>query len=270
MYQVLIAVNDPDMQSNLKSQINWQELHFRVPLIVSTADEAITIMESKRVDCVAYMLSTDEARTLSIYLNNFRPSLPLFELRQDPQEQLKSLEDVRSLLNRLHMDISDEEIDPETLLDMLRDELFHKLLVGEITDENVLRGRLPLLRSTIAPDLPCIMYDFDLPQGEIYLSSQWHYGSERLENALRVNFFGRYYEDIYYMVAVLTPRHIRLVACQRIDREIEPENQLAARADQHVSQVLESIKEYLNLDMLLTSRQILPSLYSLVTLPENE
>lgn len=269
MYQVLIAVNDPDMQSKLKSRINWQEMHFRPPFIASTADEAITLMESKRVDCAAYMLTTDEARTLSIYLNNFRPSLPLFELRQNLQEQIKSLEDVRAVLNRLHMDISDEEIDPETLFDMLRDELFHKLLVGEITDDNVLRGRLPLLRSSISADSACIMYDFDLPQGEVYLSSQWHYGSERPENALRVNFFGRYYENLYYMVAVLTPRHIRLVACQRMG-ETMPDALLAERADKRVNDVLENIKEYLNLDMLLTSRQLLPSLYDLVAAPECE
>ena len=92
------------------------------------------------------------------------------------------------------------------------------------------------------------------------MSAQWHYGSERLENALRNNFFGRYYDDIYYCVAVLTPRHIRVAACQRYDTESISEEDLLQKANSHVEQVLDNIKEYLGLDMVTTDCHILDKL----------
>ena len=146
------------------------------------------------------------------------------------------------------------------VLDILRDEVTHNLLAGEVAADAQLRGTLQLLRSFVSPDKQAILFDFDLPQGEVYLSAQWHYGSERLENALRNNFFGRYYDDIYYCVAVLTPRHIRVAACQRYDTESISEEDLLQKANSHVEQVLDNIKEYLGLDMVTTDCHILDKL----------
>lgn len=263
MYRLLIATNEPEVLNQLNASVDWASLGFRQPTVVSTADEAIQNMETQRVDCIAYMLNGSEARRLSNYLNTVRPSLPIFEIRRSLEAQMRILNDMRRVLDRLHEDNTDEDYDEKTIMSMLRDELTHNLLAGEITSEMELRGRLQMLRSHLSLARPCMLYEFDLPQGEIYLNYEWHYGSERLEKALRNNFFGRYYEDLYYQVAVLTPRHIRLIVCQRDDRENEPEDSLAERADQHVSQVLEQIREYLDLDMVQTDRAILPSMIAL-------
>ena len=258
MYRLLIATNEPEVLNQLNASVDWASLSFRQPTVVSTADEAIQNMETQRVDCIAYMLNGSEARRLSNYLNTVRPSLPIFEIRRSLEAQMRILNDMRRVLDRLHEDNTDEDYDEKTIMSMLRDELTHNLL-----SERELRGRLQMLRSHLSLARPCMLYEFDLPQGEIYLNYEWHYGSERLEKALRNNFFGRYYEDLYYQVAVLTPRHIRLIVCQRDDRENEPEDSLAERADQHVSQVLEQIREYLDLDMVQTDRAILPSMIAL-------
>ena len=264
MYRLLIAANDSRMLDGLNDSIAWKSLNFCPPMFVTTADEAIETMKTKRVDCVAYLLDTQEARKLSYFLNTMRPSLPVFEWQRSAEEQTRVVRDMCRILDRLHADMTDAIYDEETVLSMLRDELMHRLLAGEIRSEENLRAQLQMLRAHFSPDKQCVLYEFDLPQGEIYLNSLWRYGSERLENALRANFFGRYYEDLYYPVAVLNPRHIRLVVCQRADRENEPAESLTARADQRVSQVLESIKEYLGLDMVLLARETLDSLCALV------
>ena len=264
MYRLLIATNEPGILDRLNGTVDWAQLSFDAPLVVGTADEAIQRMETARVDCVAYMLGSDEARRLSVYLNTMRPSMPIFEVRRSVEAQLRTLKDMRRVLDRLHEDFSDEQYDEKAIMSMLRDELTHNLLAGEISGIGELRGRLEMLRSHLSLHRSCVLYEFDLPQGEVYLASQWHYGSERLEKALRNNFFGRYYEDLYYQVAVLTPRNIRVIAAQRDDRENEPEDSLVARADQHVNQVLDDIKEYLGLDMILTQRSVLPGLSALV------
>ena len=212
MYRVLFATNEPAVLEPLNQITNWQSMSFHDPVLAGNADEAIRLMESKRVDAIAYMLNADEARKLSLYLNNMRPSLPIFQIQRT--------------------------------LDAQKEEIIN----------------VQLLRSFVSPDKQAILFDFDLPQGEVYLSAQWHYGSERLENALRNNFFGRYYDDIYYCVAVLTPRHIRVAACQRYDTESISEEDLLQKANSHVEQVLDNIKEYLGLDMVTTDCHILDKL----------
>ena len=260
MYRILIAIKDMNAFSALNEQIDWQSMSFREPMFVSTADEAISVMETKRVDCIAYILEKYEARKLTKYLNEVRPSLPIFQIKRNLEAQTSVLKDILRYLDRLHSDMSDEVYDENVVMDMLRDELGHNLLAGEIRSEDLLRGRLQMLRSYVSPDKKCVLYDFDMPQGEIYLMNQWHYGSERLENALRNNFFGRYYDDIYYWAAVLTPRHIRVIACQRVDGPDEEEEKLLSRTNIHIDQSIESIKEYLGLDLMLTEIKILDSL----------
>ena len=260
MYRVLFATNEPAVLEPLNQITSWQSMSFHDPMLAGDADEAIRLMESKRVDAIAYMLNADEARKLSLYLNNMRPSLPIFQIQRTLDAQKEEIINLRRLLDRLHADMSDEVYDEAAVLDILRDEVTHNLLAGDVAADAQLRGTLQMLRSFVSPDKQAILFDFDLPQGEVYLSAQWHYGSERLENALRNNFFGRYYDDIYYCVAVLTPRHIRVAACQRYDTESISENDLLQKANSHVEQVLDNIKEYLGLDMVTTECHILDKL----------
>ncbi len=265
MYRILIATNEPRVLDALNAITDWPGMNFHEPMIVGNAVEAVQTMETKRVDCIAYMLPQEEAHELNHYLVSRRPSLPIFQLKRTLEGQTQSLVEIRRLLDRLHMDMTDDIYDEQTVLTMLGDELTHDLLSGNIEGDDQLLGRLQMVRSMVDPDKPCLLFDFDLPQGEVYLSSQWRYGSERLENALRNNFFGRFFEDIYYAVAVLTPRHIRVMACQRQDCACETEEKLIARTQEHVQQVLENIKEYLGLDMVLESCHILDAMYLLTS-----
>lgn len=264
MYRILIAVQETAAFEQMNAEIDWQSFNFHAPMIVSSADEAIAMMESKRVDCIAYILSKYDAHKLDGYLRSVRPSLPVFQIKRNVESQQNVLRDLLRVLDRLHSDMSDEVYEESVVLDIIRDELTHNLLAGEIHSVSTLRGRLEMLRSYVSLEKKCVMYDFDMPQGEVYLMNQWHYGSERLENALRNNFFGRYYDNLYYCVAVLTPRHIRVLACQRIEGEDEETDKLLESTDMHVSQAVENIKEYLGLDLLLAETHVLDNMTALV------
>lgn len=257
MYRILIVLKDPAAFSAMNEKIDWQSMNYHEPVIVFSAEEAISMMETKRVDCIAYILEKYEAATLKKYLNHVRPSLPVFQIKRDYDAQISTLKDLLRYLDRLHSDMADDVYDENVVMDMLRDELGHNLLAGEIRNEQVLRGRLQMLRSHVSLDKKCVMYDFDMPQGEVYLMNQWHYGSERLENALRNNFFGRYYDDLYYSVAVLTPRHIRVLGCQRKDGEDTTDDNLVSRTNMHIEQCIDDIKEYLGLDLNIVDIQVL-------------
>ena len=260
MYRILIAVKDAMAFADMSEKIDWQSLNFHKPVIVTSAEDAVAYMETKRVDAIAYIFEKYEASALKKYLSKVRASLPVFQIKRDYELQMTILRDLLRYLDRLHSDMSDEVCDENMIMDMLRDELGHTLLAGELRDEQVLLYRLQMLRSHVSTEKKCVLYDFDMPQGEVYMMNQWHYGSERLENALRNNFFGRYYDDIYYWAAVLTPRHIRVLACQRKDGGDETDESLLERTNQHIEQSMDNVKEYLGLDMNLVGIHILDNL----------
>ena len=61
MYRVLFATNEPAVLEPLNQITNWQSMSFHDPMLAGNADEAIRLMESKRVDAIAYMLNADDA-----------------------------------------------------------------------------------------------------------------------------------------------------------------------------------------------------------------
>ena len=169
------------------------------------------------------------------------------------------------LLNRLRADFSDDYYDEETMLTMQRDELVRNLLAGQLHDYDVLERELKLIRSRIDPARTGLLYEIDLPQGDVYLSEHRGHAQQRLESALRNNFFGRYVDGIGYAVAVLTPRHIRLV-CMPMQSDIpETAEAFAQRADEHVHDSIQRIKEYLDLDMTIMQTLWLDGLKELLT-----
>ncbi len=270
MYRILIVSQETGILDAMNATLDWVGMNFYKPLLADNCEEAIHAIETQRIDCIGYMLEADEARKLNQYLTSVRPSLPVFQVKRTLRGQIDSIREVRRVLDRLMADTADEILDPETVLEMLREELVHDLLEGRVRDAASIPSRLMMLRSAVAADKPCVVIDFELPQGEVYLGNRWHYGSERLENALRNNFFGKYYNDIYYTVAVLTPCHIRMLACQRMDKETVGQEVLLNSVSRHVQEVLESIKSYLNLDMEPVDCRIYNDVYALAAADEKE
>ena len=139
----------------------------------------------------------------------------------------------------------------ETMLTIQRDEMIHNMLAGEYTDWDRLRSMLTLTRIRIHAEATCVLYEIDMPQGDIFSDHHYH-AQRRLERALRNNFFGRYVDGIYYAVAVLTPRHVRLVCIPMMNEAALDAEAFAARADEHVQDSISRIREYLDLDMEVT------------------
>ena len=158
MYRVLFATNEPAVLEPLNQITNWQSMSFHDPMLAGNADEAIRLMESKRVDAIAYMLNADEARKLSLYLNNMRPSLPIFQIQRTLDAQKEEIINVRRLLDRLHADMSDEVYDEAAVLDILRDEVTHNLLAGEVAaDATISLAVITMIFITAWPCLPRVI-----------------------------------------------------------------------------------------------------------------
>lgn len=248
MYKLLIVTDREDIRQMFAGEIDWARLNCRMPRIVGTAEEAITLLNSSAVDAVGIHMAEAQATPLVRFLNYGRPSLPMFAVYSSLEKQMPVLKDTRQLLDRLHQDFSDDSYDEETMLSIQRDELIHSMLSGQQNDWDRVKSLLRLTRLRINPAAVCVLYEIDMPQGDVFSDHHYH-AQRRLERALRNNFFGRYVEGIFYAVAVLTPRHIRLLCIPMMNEAEEAPESFAARADEHVQDAIGRIKEYLDLDM---------------------
>lgn len=264
MYKLLLVTDREDIQSLFDGQINWPLLNCRPPYLAADANSAIELLNTKAIDAVGYRLEKSDAFPLTKFLRYGRPSLPIFEVSDQRQRQMVALKQLVAVLDRLHSDFYDEYYDEEAMLTIQRDELMHRLLAEEMTDWDAVKREMKLIRSHVSLDKPCILYDIDMPQGDVYLSEHRGHAQQRLESALRNNFFGRYVEGIYYAVAVLTPRNIRIVCMPMHGQEPETPEEMGRRTDAHISESIQRIKEFLDLDMEVKRSAWMESLQGLV------
>lgn len=246
MYKLILATNRVNIREMFKN-INWLSLGFCEPLYAADSDEAIALLNSKAVDAIGFYLEGNDVTVLSHFLHYERPSLPVYSVSHDAQKQLTILRELSGVLNRIHADTTDEPYDDDMMRTMMRDELMHSLLCGELEDFSVAERQFKLIRAHISTTRPCMVYELDMPQGDVYMSQHAN-AADRLERALRNNFFGGYVDHIYYTVAVITPRHIRAAAIPEggLDQDFAD---FERRANEHMQASIDKIKEYLNLDM---------------------
>ncbi len=259
MYKLLLATDRQDIIEQFRT-IEWTKLGYHKPLFAASSAEAIECIRTKALDAVGFYFEEKNATPLTRFLHNERPSLPVYSVTDDPEKQITILVEMRAVLNRIHADVSDIPYDDDMMRTMMRDELVHSLLCGEIEDYSVVERQLKLVRSHVSTTRPCMVYEMDMPQGEVYMT-QHVSAADRLERALRNNFFGRYVDHIYYAVAVLSPRHIRVAAIPEAGLE-QDLTDYENRANAHVEQSIEMIKEYLNLDISVAQSGMIRSLRS--------
>ena len=264
MYKLLLVTDREDIRALFRDQIDWAEMNCRPPYTAQAAQEGIELLNSKAIDAVGYHLAQQDALPLVKFLRYGRPSLPIFEVCAQREKQMTILMEMTAVLDRLHADFADEYYDEDAMLTLQRDELVHSLLAGELKDADALKRELQLIRARVDPDRPCVLYEIDMPQGEVYLSEHQGHAQQRLESALRNNFFGRYVDGIYYAVAVLTPRHIRVVCAPMLNQETESPEALGRRTDSHINESIQKIKEYLDLDMTVVQSAWLESVKDLL------
>ena len=270
MYKLLLVTDRQDLLSQFRDQIDWSMLNCRSPYTASTPQEAIDLLNSKAIDAVGYRFFSTDGIQLTKFLRYGRPSLPIFQICESSVEEEKVLRQTVSVLDRLHADYLDEYYDEEAMMTLQRDELVHALLAGKLKDWDYVTREMKLVRAHVSLDQPCVLYEIDMPQGEVYLSEHQGHAQQRLESALRNNFFGRYVEGIYYAVAVLTPRHIRIVCMPMHGQAPEAPEAFGRRTDAHINESIQKIKEFLDLDMQVVESAWLESAKDLLCSEQEE
>ena len=188
--------------------------------------------------------------------------MPIFAVSKNVTELLESVTELRSLLNRTHADFSNDSFGEADMLQICRHEFFRALLSEQIASKQDVINRMRLLRSRMDPEAPCVLVDLSLPDGTEYLSGRWHYGTDRLEVALR-NFFGAEFHGMRMVPAVVAPDHVRLLCCPMLGVAQTEDESITSLVSEHTLESMDQARTYLDLELCLTSIRVLPSVTAL-------
>ena len=258
MYKLLLATSRPETLNAFDGIPSWESMGFRKPRIVADAKEAVEALENFHVDAVAFDLPQEEDAQLLAYLMEQHPILPIFEACRKTSGLVTAVKELRSLLNRVHADFSNDDFGEKDMMQLCRHDFLRSLLGGQVKTRKDVEVHLRLLRSRMDPHKPCVVLDMAADAGNDFLSGRWHYGYERLEVALR-NFFGVELQGMRIVPSVMQDETIRLLCCPMLGAEVETDS-ITALVTQHAEAAMEHVREYLDLELHITNIHVLPML----------
>jgi hypothetical protein len=176
---------------------------------------------------------------------------------EDQECQLAVMREVELLLNQIHTDNSDDDYNEVANFKAARERWMKYLLSRLAQTKREILKQHRLYRCSDDPEKPCIFARIQIPQGDMFITERWHYGSERLATALR-NFFGEQYQQMNIHIAVVSPEEVRVVFSPRPDSPagITPDT----KTREYIEETIEQIQHYLGLSMSLSELKILDGL----------
>lgn len=247
MYRLLIVTGNQNVNDMISGMQGWEKLGFKPPRLRATTEEAVECMNRHHIDAIA--VDNDPAFDGMIaYLDERYPDLPMFQIAQDAPSQLQMMQEVSRLLNRLNADDSNDDRDKAFNMQIQRDRWLKKLVGGLVSSREELVRQMGLYRFHMPSDLPCVLARLEMSDEDGFMSVRWHYGSDRLETALR-NFFGSEYRHMLIHVAVVSPEEVR-VLCYPASAEFDVSENIV---HDYMQETVEQIENYLGLHMNITS-----------------
>ena len=259
MYKLLLVTNDQAVRDAFAA-VAWENMGYKVPRMAANMDEALESLSNFHSDAIAIALPEEEDAALYKALMEKFPNAPVIEAPDMRGEvEMRALE-LRKLLSRLHADVSDDNY---TLADQMmycRHEYFRALMDRRIPSGKDVERMLRLVRSKMDPHRPCVVAEMQMPEGSDFLRGRWHYGTQRLEMALR-NIFGVEVAGLRILSCVLPGDRILLLGCPMLYQKVEAaENSMTGVVSAHVQDCIEHVEEFMGIDLTITALHVLPAL----------
>lgn len=242
MYRLLIVTENQTVEDMFGAMTGWETMGFKPPRIRTTCGDALECMRKHAIDAIAIDASSiyDELRA---HIQEKCPTMLRFPIMETPEEQWKIIRVLDRMLGSLNADRSNDYYDLSGALVMTQEKLMKQIVCGLIPTEKEQADRLFMLRCMEKTDVPCILARLGMDADDPFLTSRWHYGSDRLEVALR-NFFGNTQDGMRLHVAVMSPEEVR-VLCYPAGGDALKENTVA----DYVNETVEQIGNYLGLEL---------------------
>lgn len=254
MYRLLIVTKSPTIERMFGEMDGWETMGFKPPRVRKSFEDAIECMQKHHIDAIGIDSGFPEFMP---WLDENYPQTPVFTVHNDMEQQLAVVREVELLLNQIHTDDSNDDYNEATNFALARERWMKYLLSRLAPNRTEILKQQLLYRSTDDSEKPCVFARICIPEGDMFITERWHYGSERLGTALR-NFFGDEYESMNIHIAVVSPEEVRIVFCPRMTGGAKAASQIKAR--DFIEETIERIQHYLGLTMSLTEYRILNGL----------
>ena len=246
MYRLLIVTENQQVNDMITAMQGWEKLGFKPPRLRSTMEAAVECLQKHPIDAIAvdHAPAFDEFFT---YLDKQYPDMPMFQIASSEESQMQIVQELAHLLNRLNADDSNDAHDLAYNMQLQRDRWMKKLIGGLITGEELIR-QMHLYRFRVPLQLPCVLARLEINDEDGFMTQRWHYGSDRLETALR-NFFGYSHNHMLMHVAVISPEEVRILCYSACAKYGVSEN----AAYDYMRETVEQMEHYLGLHMNIVS-----------------
>lgn len=259
MYKLLLTTNEQAIIDAFAA-VKWEELGFRQPRVVSSAEEAIGSLKAYHADAVAIALPQKEDEALFALLMEQYPDLPVMATSKKSGHVEQYVLELRRILNRINADMSNTSFTVGEQLQVCRHEFFRALMDRRVPDVKTVERTLRLTRSKMDAHKPCVVAELVTPADSDFLKGRWHYGPERLELALR-NIFGVEVQGLRILSCVLPGERIVLLGCPMLFHEFDAQGvSMTGLITSHVQECIDHVDEFLGLDLTISSIRILPAL----------
>ena len=254
MYRLLIVTKSPKIEMLFNEVDGWETMGFKKPRIRKTFSDAVECMQNHHIDAIGI---DDGFSDLDQWMDANQPQIPIFKIVDNLDTQLAVIREVELLLNQIHTDNSDDDYNEESNFSLAR-ERWMKYLLSRLAPSKVeILKQQRLYRCSDDPEKPCIFARFSIPEGDMFITERWHYGSERLAIALR-NFFGEQHEQMIIHIAVVSPEEVRIVFSPLPEASENAASEKRIR--EYIEETTEQIQNYLGLTMSLTEIRALNGL----------
>lgn len=259
MYRLLVVTDQQEVKQTIDTIEEWEMMGFRKPRVVEDVKGALERLSSHRVDAIGIRAKDSVVNELKKILQTDYPNLAIIRLSTKKERQIAIVQELKLYLNRINADYSNDDYSKEDMIVIERNHLTHNLLSGSIHSIKELEKQTNMMRLPISINAPCMLIEMNPLEGDEYLAGRWHYGSERLEVALR-NFFDKYITDHYFNIAVVSSTKIRMI----IAASKKEEQALDQTIVDAVAEATKSIQQYLDLDIVIKSVSIIDGIKALV------
>ena len=246
LYRLLIVTGNQGVSERISAMQGWEKLGFKPPRLRATAEEALECLQKHAIDAIA-VEDNPAFDGLLAALDQRYPDLPMFPIEEDQEQLFGIMQELSRLLTRLKADDSDDHRDAAVNMQVQRERWLKKLISGMVGSDELDR-QMKMYRFGARLDLPCVLARLGMTDEDGFMSVRWHYGSDRLETALR-NFFGHEYNHMQMHVAVISPEEVRVLCWPAADEFAVSEN----LAFDYMQETIEQIENYLGLHMNIAS-----------------
>lgn len=264
MYKLLL-VTDREEVLNAFSQIqNWEMIGFKPPHIRYDFEGAKDSLAKHHADGIAIALDAAEEQRVLDYLQERYPLVSIFEAGRTPQEVLRYLTELKSLLNRVRADFSNDSYEEIDMLQVCRHDFLGKVMNRMIPSRDALYRNMRLLRSRLDPERPCLLMELEqVAIKENRLEGRWTGGKDRLELTLRDS-FGPDLAGMHIVPSVQPDGVIKVLACPfKGTTEDKTPEEMRDILCERARESMEHLKNYKGLELRLVDIQILPALTAL-------